>query len=355
MSLPDLIVTEVARPIYSGAATAQPSSPSDHRRETVRRLLLGESPLMRRLVDTVVRLAPADIPVLLVGPTGAGKELVARALHAASGRTGQMVAVNTCAVPETMFESTLFGHVKGAFTGALRDTPGMLTEANGGTLFLDEISGLPLPSQAKLLRAIEGGGYRPVGATRDRDSRFRVVAASNEELSQRVDAGVFRADLFHRLGGFIVHVPGLAERLEDLELLVRHFLAKCGRGSSERLASGVVEALASHPWPGNVRELRNVVERMVVLTGPGHAVTRGVAEQAVAHMPVARTALSPRRDGSPRDRGHAELLVACEECAGDAARVAAVLGVSRATVYRRLKRAGLDMRTLVERADTPPS
>ena len=348
MSLPDLIVTEVVRPMYSGAAAGHALPIADQRRDIVRRLLLGESALMRRLVDTIVRLAPAEIPVLLVGPTGAGKDLVARALHAASGRSGQMVAVNACAVPETMFEATLFGHMKGAFTGALRDNPGMLTEANGGTLFLDEISGLPLAAQSKLLRAIEGGGYRPVGATRDRESRFRVVAASNEELSDKVGAGAFRADLFHRLGGFIVSVPGLAERLDDIELLVQHFLARCGNGSSARLAAGVVEVLASHTWPGNVRELRNVVERMVVLAAPGHAVTRAIAEQALTHIPAIRAGLAPGRAITPRDSKYAELLVACEQCAGDAARIAATLGVSRATVYRRLKRAGLDMRTVIE-------
>lgn len=347
MTLPELIPSDGGPPIYAATGPADAPAAWEQRRDVVRRLLLGESPAMQRLVDTIVRLAPAEIPVLLVGPTGAGKDLVARALHAAGGRPGQMVAVNTCAVPDTMFEATLFGHVKGAFTGALRDTPGLLTEAHRGTLFLDEISGLPLPAQAKLLRAIEGGGYRPVGATRDRESRFRVIAATNEELSQKVGAGAFREDLFHRLGGFIVRVPALADRIDDLGLLVRHFLARCGNGSARRLDDGVVEVLASHAWPGNVRELRHVVERMVVLAAPGHTVTRSVAEQATAYMGRRRVATNPADESVARNGERAALLAVCREFDGDTSRMAEALGVSRATIYRRLKRAGLDVRRVI--------
>ena len=180
---------------------------------------------MRELRALIARVAPLRMPVLIEGATGTGKELAAALLHRDSGRSGGLVAFNVCALGESMFEDALFGHVKGAYTGALGESLGFLREANGGTAFFDEISGLPLPLQAKLLRAIETGVFRPIGASRDAMSEFRTVAATNEQLRELVAAGRFREDLMHRLSGITVRMPTLAERVDDIPELVRHFLA----------------------------------------------------------------------------------------------------------------------------------
>ena len=189
-------------------------------------LLIGDSLPMRQLRALIARVATSTLSVLIEGETGSGKELVARALHEMSGRSGALVALNVCAVPDSMFEATMFGHVKGAFTGALRDSAGYLTEAHRGTLFLDEVSGLSLTNQVKLLRAIETKEFRPVGARSDQRSDFRLIAASNEDMVHLVEGGQFRRDLAHRLGGIKLTVPPLRDRLEDVPILAAHFAAQ---------------------------------------------------------------------------------------------------------------------------------
>src|SRR6185436_15443756 len=186
--------------------------------------LLGESPVMCRVRALIAMVAPTRLPVLVHGATGTGKEIVAAAIHAESGRRGAFVAFNVCAIGDSMFEDALFGHVRGAYTGAVQDAQGFLREANSGTAFFDEISGLALPLQAKLLRAIELGVFRPIGARHDATSDFRVVAATNEHIHDLVANGRFRADLAHRLGGVVIDLPPLAERVEDIGLLARHFV-----------------------------------------------------------------------------------------------------------------------------------
>src|SRR5689334_2690200 len=200
------------------------SSANDAIASLVDRLLIGASQPMQQLRALVIRASRSRLPVLIEGPTGAGKELVARALHMGSGRSGDLIAFNVCAIAESVFEDALFGHVKGAFTGAMRDVAGYLAEANGGSLFLDEINGLPLASQAKLLRASVTGLFRPVGAQRDRTSDFRLIAATNDDLASAVAAGSFRRDLLYRLSGLTISVPALSARLDDLPELVQHFL-----------------------------------------------------------------------------------------------------------------------------------
>jgi DNA-binding NtrC family response regulator len=186
-------------------------------------LLVGESAVMVRLRDLVLRLAPARLPVLVQGPTGAGKELVAQALHRASGRKGRCVAFNACAIPDAMFEDALFGHVRGAFSGASHDHTGYLGEANGGTVFMDEIGSLGIDAQAKLLRAVETRVFRPVGARRDQESDFRLVTATNVRLGDLVGTGRFRPDLAHRISAAVITVPALAEHPEDIPALAEHF------------------------------------------------------------------------------------------------------------------------------------
>jgi two-component system, NtrC family, response regulator AtoC len=295
--------------------------------------MVGNSEPMRRLRALIETVAPTRLPVLISGPTGAGKELVASALHSLSGRRGAFVPFNVCAISDTMFEDALFGHVRGAFTGATNDVPGYLREADGGTVFLDEVSGLPPMSQAKLLRAIETGVFRPVGAKRDARSDFRVVAATNERIDALVGEGRFRADFAHRIGAVTVHVPPLSERCEDLSLLVRYFLDQIGRGHV-RIADDVHDALASHGWPGNVRELKHVVEWSAAFSN-GHL----SAETMRAAIAQRSSVGMVRADAFALERR--ELREALSRCGGSADALAAELGIHRATLFRRLKRLGL--------------
>jgi DNA-binding NtrC family response regulator len=301
----------------------------------VEELILGDSPAIRRMRGLIARLAPTSLPVLIEGPTGSGKELVAYALHAASGRQGRLVAFNVSAISETMFEDALFGHVRGAFTGATTDRRGYLAEANSGTAFLDEIGTLPLGAQAKLLRAIETKQFRPLGAREDWRSDFRVVAATNEGVDGLVRAGRFRADLAYRLNAVVVRVPSLRERLEDVPALARHFAASVaiGGGPAE-LSAGALALLQEHDWPGNVRQLRNVVECAVALS-PEPLLTRAAV---VAVMQREVRPHSEHGAGGFAARRLAEVL---ERFGWDTALVAEHLGVHRATVYRRMQRLGL--------------
>ena len=295
---------------------------------------------MRRLKDLIRRVGPTELPVLISGPTGAGKELVAQAVHESSGRRGKFVSFNVCAIADTMFEDALFGHRRGAFTGAFADSPGYLLEADRGTAFFDEISGLALTQQAKLLRAIETRRFRPVGGRDDKHSDFRVVAATNEDLDSLAGRGSFRADLLHRLGGITIEVPPLRARPEDIPLLVEHFLD----GQQSTLTMEAVRALRDHNWPGNVRELRHTLERARVLAsgrinaGDIHAALRGRM----------RTDWSDPTTADARQR----LIEALERCNWDVGKAAVVLGVHWTTIYRRMKRLGIPPREQLQR-DAP--
>lgn len=291
--------------------------------------LIGESEPMRRLRATIALAAPTKLAVLIEGETGAGKELVAAALHAQSGRRGRFVAFNVCAIGDAMFEDALFGHVRGAFTGAVSDSPGLLREADGGTAFFDEVSGLAPLLQAKLLRAIETGQFRPVGARADVRSDFRVVAATNERLDELVRRNLFRADLAHRLGAARIPVPALRDRVEDIPLLVQQFISPAG-AAPRRVTPGALRLLAARRWPGNVRELRQVVEWAAIVAGPD--VDEGALDTALA----LRGATGGIELGGANDAE--QLRAALERCGWDKARAADELGVHLATVYRRIKR-----------------
>ncbi len=235
--------------------------------------IIGDSAALRKVQQQIELVAPTDATVLVTGESGTGKELVARAIHARSPRAGRpMIAVNCGAVPDALFESEFFGHVKGAFTGALRDKAGRFELADGGTLFLDEIGEVPLPMQAKLLRVLQEQEVERVGDTRPRKVNVRIIAATNRDLKAEVEAGRFRQDLFYRLSVFPIENPPLRERREDIPRLAEHFLRNAAKRMNRRppkLTNATARQLATHDWPGNVRELQNAVERAVILAQGG--------------------------------------------------------------------------------------
>jgi DNA-binding NtrC family response regulator len=239
--------------------------------EPWRRLLIGESRAMRQVVETIRLVARRRCTVLITGDTGTGKEVVARAIHMASGRGHlPMVAVNCSAIPETLLEAELFGHVKGAFTGAIHHRIGRFEQAHRSTLFLDEIGDMPLDLQAKLLRVLQERELQRLGSSEVIPVDVRVLAASNADLQERIRQGRFREDLYYRLNVVPIHLPPLAERASDIPLLVAHFLEKvCSREDipPKRISAEAMERLATYSWPGNVRQLENAVEMAVILSG----------------------------------------------------------------------------------------
>jgi DNA-binding NtrC family response regulator len=303
------------------------------------------SPSMQRVMELVRVAAPHRVAVLLQGETGTGKEVLARIIHRMSGRGDVPLVVQDCgALTETLLESELFGHVKGAFTGAVADHPGLFVLADGGTIFLDEIENTTPNLQAKLLRVLEGGDVRPVGGTQVRHVDVRVVAASNRDLAQEVRAGRFRADLFYRLNSFTIDIPPLRERPEDVLSLGRHFLELFNR-VLKRSASGIApdaeEALLSYPWPGNARELRNVMERAVLLSQPGEVVSRRLLPPALVGAKAGGAAvggsLRARMEQVEKDL----IREALEQHGGVLRRAAVALGMDPVTLGRRARRHGL--------------
>ena len=293
--------------------------------------LVGDAPAMRALFALVEQAAPSDSTVLLQGESGTGKEVLAEALHRASPRAERpFVVVDCAAIAPTLVESELFGHEKGAFTGADRARAGALEEASSGTLFLDEIGELPLEQQVKLLRALESREVRRLGAARSKPIDVRVVAATHRRLDRLVAAGQFRADLFYRLAVIKVHVPALRDRVEDILPLARRFLAqlKPSLDPSALLSDAVSRALVMHPWPGNVRELRNVVQRLVLL---GELATD---VRAPAAPPAYEDARRQALDDFEREYCRAILAHA----GGNVSRAAATAGLSRQMLHRLLRK-----------------
>jgi PAS domain S-box-containing protein len=254
--------------------------------------IIGDSPGLRKVKQQIQLVAPTDAAVLVTGESGTGKELVARAVHEYSERKGRpLIKLNCSAVPEGLFESEFFGHVRGAFTGAFKDKPGRFELADGGTLFLDEIGDVPLAMQAKLLRVLQEKELERVGDTRTRKVNVRIIAATNRDLKKEVDAGHFREDLFYRLSVFPIEVPPLRQHRDDVPLLVKHFLGQsAGRMNrpATQISVAALSRLTAHDWPGNVRELQNTVERAVILSrgGPLHF---DLAESDATRDPVARS------------------------------------------------------------------
>jgi sigma-54 dependent transcriptional regulator, flagellar regulatory protein len=241
------------------------NSPTPEPNDLVRRLLIGDSAVMRELRSLIRRVANTDAAVVITGPSGAGKEVVARALHAASKCAGPLVSVNCGAIPAELIESELFGHEKGSFTGAIAQRRGRFEQADGGVLFLDEIGDMPLAMQVKLLRVLEERRIERVGGTGSIAVRCRIICATHRDLPTEIAAGRFREDLWYRLAVVPLHVPALAERVTDLPALVAHLQA--GAIAPPRFTDAALALLMTHQWPGNVRELRNVVARAAILHG----------------------------------------------------------------------------------------
>ena len=291
---------------------------------------LGSSPAWAAVCRTVDRVAPTTATVLLVGETGAGKEVAARRLHRGSGRKGDFRAVNCAAIPVALAESLLFGHTAGAFTGAKRAQDGQFVAADGGTLFLDELGELPMPVQAKLLRVVETGGVLPVGGLRERPVDVRLVAATCVELGQAVTDGRFRRDLYARLAQVPVRLPPLRERPLDIPLLARAFLDEAG--CSRPWTAGFVCRLLEHPWTLNVRGLRSAMQRVALLYDGE------VIEADALGEPDRASGLEPRGDDPL-----ARLPALVEAHRGNIARVAEALGKDRKQVYRWVRRLGIDL------------
>jgi transcriptional regulator with PAS, ATPase and Fis domain len=355
--------------------------------------VLGDSPEFRRAIQLARRVAPTDASVFITGESGTGKELVATLIHQSSLRSNRpLVAVNCAALPETLLESEMFGHVKGAFTGAVRDKMGLLEAANGGTMFLDELLEMPKSIQAKLLRAIQDGVVRRLGSERsDATVNVRFIAATNGSPEQAVASGALREDLYYRLQVVPIHLPPLRERQDDIPLLANSFLSHYwrlhrGDAPAPRLSPATLHRLRAHPWRGNVRELQNVFEHAVVLLEPRAEIQPSelpllrhstppperIAEQVAVRMaqqglatpePVAAQAETgpSTADGDSRWREepyHAArdrlisdferryLLWLVNHTAGNLTKAARIAGVERTTLYRMMERHGLQRMTV---------
>ena len=306
--------------------------------------IIADSAEMRRVLDLMVRVAPTGATVLIRGESGSGKELVAKAIHHASPRVrGPFVAVNCGAVPETLLESELFGHVKGAFTGATGARKGLFEEAHQGTLFLDEIGEMTPALQVKLLRALQDGEIRPVGATQPITVDVRVLAATHRDLERMIQEGTFREDLFYRLNVIALLLPPLRERREDIPALAAHFLDRHGTklGRQLRLSADALDRLLAYPWPGNVRELENAMERTAILSRGDTVGCDDLPPHVAAGTGLGLApALPPQHTLAEVDRLH--ILQTLERYGWNHSRAAEALGIGRTTLWRKLKEYGLE-------------
>ena len=302
--------------------------------------ILGDSPAIKTVLDMIGKVAPTATPVLIQGESGTGKELVAAEVHAGSARaTNPFIIINCAAIPENLLEAELFGHERGAFTGAVQKKPGQFKLADGGSLFLDEIGELPLSLQAKLLRAIENGEFLPLGGNKPVKVDVRIIAATNSDLEKLSASGGFRQDLYYRLNVFPIRISPLRERKEDILPIARAFLS--GRAASGEISDDVVEMLERYSWPGNVRELRNVLERAIILSGGEpikgeHIMISGEGPDAGGD---GLSALVGRKSLEEIERSLIELSM--EKAGGNKSKAAGLLGITRRTLYSRMEKYGL--------------
>jgi DNA-binding NtrC family response regulator len=310
--------------------------------ESPRYRLVGSSPAMRKVVALIEKVAVTDATVLVRGASGTGKELVARALHTNSSRRQRpLVTINCAALQENLLESELFGHEKGAFTGAVAAKPGLVEVAEGGTLFIDEIAEMAPGLQAKLLRVLEDGHYRRVGGTREMNADIRVVAATNRDLAEEIKNGRFREDLFYRLNVVSIYLPPLHERRGDIPELIEHFLTTRQIGPlRSRVDAEAMKALQAYSWAGNVRELANVLERAQILA-ENHVITlEDLPENVVSAAPGASEASGDPNHLDEVERRHVLSILQQEK--GNKVHAARILGISRRSLYRLIEKHHLE-------------
>ena len=334
------------------AAPAKSATPADTD------LIIGRSPAMQDVFKLIGRVARADAPVLITGESGVGKEVVANAIHQYSRRNaGEYVAINCAAIPGNLLESELFGHEKGAFTGAVSQRVGRFEQCDGGTLFLDEIGDMPIEVQSKLLRVLQSGEFARVGGNTTLHSEVRILAATNKHLEQEVEDGGFREDLFYRLNVIRIHIPPLRQRREDVPLLVEHFLSRLSKQAPARrltLSPEALDVLQDHDWPGNVRELENTLQRASVLaTGTvllpqdlplGQAPRSGNAKKSAEPLTLAQAANAFLAAATAASSDEGLLAVAERELVqaalasseGDETAAAKLLGITKAALKKRL-------------------
>lgn len=325
------------------------------------RTLIGGSQRMRQVMDNIERMSDHRWPVLILGETGTGKEVIARHVHA-RGNIGPFVVIDCSAIPSNLMESELFGHVKGAFTGAAGPKTGLIEAANGGTAFFDEIGELPIELQSKLLRVLQEKEFRPVGATHSRRSDFRVIAATNRDLAAEVEKNTFRRDLFYRLKVITLRLPPLRERKEDIPELIEHFLGRYGQRHT--VAPEALQTLLAYDWPGNVRELENCVQHMVAVNSGSVLHLKDMPSTVMNHMLLSNTPLMgmvaamgssvlPAIEDAQLEEEKVnqpilplpeiekrEILRAVRYTRGDRTAAAVLLGIGRTTLYRKLKEYG---------------
>jgi DNA-binding NtrC family response regulator len=339
-----------ARSWYDNERFSQSFIESPQPQEKREKRMVGKSKAIKKVYDLIQKVGPTEMSVLIYGESGVGKELVAAEIHRLSQRSQkEHVALDCCSLQEKLFESELFGHEKGSFTGADRQKKGLIEIADGGTLFLDEIGEIEAPIQAKLLRVLETKKFRRVGGTKDLSSDARIVAATNCNLEDMSQEGSFRLDLFYRLSGFVITIPPLRERAEDIPDLVEHFLNKCNcsRQTPKKFSPGAMKELMAYDWPGNIRELKNVVERAVVLADNRSTMT-------VEHLTFSIASTKKKKqmgvnltfDHQPtlQEIEKHYLKVLLDKYSGHRLRVAEALGVSERNTYRLIKKYGLGYR-----------
>lgn len=299
--------------------------------------LVIESPAMKSVIERAQKVATADLPVLISGESGTGKELIARFIHNASPRAeGSYVAINCGALPENMIESELFGHEKGAFTGAQSRKPGLLEIAHQGTLFLDEIGDMPLPLQAKLLRAIEAGTFYRLGGTREQKVNIRFLSATNKELKEEIRKGSFREDLFFRISALTVHIPPLRERPEDIVPLIEHIRSHSPGFKRKRFSNASLKVMNAYTWPGNVRELQNVVHHQLLLSEDDIIEPDDLPQELTERQ--APIGSSTRLDDLEREH----ILRMLEQTGGNRSKAAEALGIHPRTLSRKLTEYGVE-------------
>lgn len=296
--------------------------------------MIGTSPAFLKMLEVISRVGQSDVSVVLRGESGTGKELAARAIHMASTRSDNpMVTLECSGLTDSLFESELFGHVKGAFTGAQFNKPGLIEQANGGTLFLDEVADIPLPMQVKLLRLLETGTYRPVGSSEIKNSNFRLICASHKNLAQMVDQASFRQDLFYRINVFPVHLPSLAERRDDIPAIAKSLIHRISPDQTWQLTQSAMERLSSWHYKGNIRELRNVLARATVLAET-HVIDLNVINKCFDTDHQASENIA--RDKVDLKTAELAYLQNLMTTYGDKEKAAQVAGISVRSLYRKL-------------------